>query len=242
MAIRGLLFDKDGTLIDFDGTWSPVLRRIAEELHPEAETQALLEAAGLDSATGRFRSGSVGGAGSTPDLVALWWPEAEVGAAEETVRRIDAVCAEMAPHASVPLVDLAAYFDALAQRGFVVGIATNDSSASLNAFLRHHQLTEHVPHAFGYDSVAQSKPAPDMVHAFCQAAKLAPAEVAVIGDNVHDLEMARAAGAGAVVAVLSGNGGRGDLEPLADLVIDGIADLAVALETFTSGAGRDDVL
>ena len=40
--------------------------------------------------------------------------------------------------------------------------------------------------------------------------------------------MARAAGAGRVVGVLTGVGDRTRLEPLADLVIDSIADLAPA--------------
>ena len=49
--------------------------------------------------------------------------------------------------------------------------------------------------------------------------------IAVIGDNRHDLEMARSAGAGAAIGVLSGNGGRADLAPLADAVLDSVRDL-----------------
>ena len=31
MTIRGILFDKDGTLIDFPATWEPVLRALSRE-------------------------------------------------------------------------------------------------------------------------------------------------------------------------------------------------------------------
>ena len=47
----------------------------------------------------------------------------------------------------------------------------------------------------------------------------------VVGDNVHDLAMARAAGAGAAIGVLSGNGAAADLAPLADAVLDSVCDL-----------------
>ena len=51
------------------------------------------------------------------------------------------------------------------------------------------------------------------------------AEIAVIGDNSHDLEMARSGGAGLAIGVLSGNGTREALEPLADVILASVADL-----------------
>ena len=52
-----------------------------------------------------------------------------------------------------------------------------------------------------------------------------PREVAVVGDNPHDLEMARSGGAGAAIGVLSGNSGADDLAPLADVVLPSIREL-----------------
>ena len=42
-----------------------------------------------------------------------------------------------------------------------------------------------------------------MVLGFCEAVEVAPGEVAVVGDAVHDLAMGRAAGVGLTVGVLS---------------------------------------
>ena len=53
----------------------------------------------------------------------------------------------------------------------------------------------------------------------------APARTAVVGDSPADLRMARAAGAGLVVGVLTGVGGRADLEPLADVVLGSVEEL-----------------
>ena len=47
----------------------------------------------------------------------------------------------------------------------------------------------------------------------------------MVGDNRHDLEMARAGGAGLAVGVLSGTGTRETLAPMADVILDSIADL-----------------
>ena len=43
--------------------------------------------------------------------------------------------------------------------------------------------------------------------------------VAVVGDTPADLAMGRSAGAGRVIGVLTGVGGRAELEPLADVVL-----------------------
>ena len=57
-----------------------------------------------------------------------------------------------------------------------------------------------LPHVFGYDSVQHPKPAPDIVIAFSKAiARPTRARSSVIGDNPHDIEMARNAGAGAAI-------------------------------------------
>ena len=77
----------------------------------------------------------------------------------------------------------------------------------------------------GYDSVVNPKPAADPVHLVCAMFGLEPQEALVIGDNVHDLEMAHNAGAGAAVGVLTGTATRDDLSSLADAVLDSIADL-----------------
>ena len=50
------------------------------------------------------------------------------------------------------------------------------------------------------------KPAPDMVLHLCATLGVEPARTAVVGDTAADLRMARAAGAGLVIGVLTGVG------------------------------------
>ena len=68
-------------------------------------------------------------------------------------------------------------------------------------------------------------PAPDAFLHLCGLLGVAPERTAMVGDSLMDLQMARAAGAGRVIGVLSGVGVRAELEPLADVVIPSIGDL-----------------
>jgi phosphoglycolate phosphatase len=60
----------------------------------------------------------------------------------------------------------------------------------------------------------------------CGRLGVAPGRTAVVGDSPADLVMAHSAGAARAIGVLTGVGDRASLEPLADLVLDSIADLA----------------
>jgi phosphoglycolate phosphatase len=87
------------------------------------------------------------------------------------------------------------------------------------------QLLEHLDFLCGCDSGHGEKPDPGMVLAFCRACGLSPGEVAVVGDTPHDMNMARAAGVGLVVAVTSGAAGVELLQDLADHVIADVSAL-----------------
>jgi len=54
---------------------------------------------------------------------------------------------------------------------------------------------------------------------------LSPSQIAMVGDNRHDMDMARAAGAGAAIGVLSGTGSHQTLTEVADVLIASVADL-----------------
>ena len=66
--------------------------------------------------------------------------------------------------------------------------------------------------------------------AFCATTGLKPVEIAVVGDNRHDLEMGSSAGAGLLIGVLTGASAEADLSPLADRVIADITLLPGLLD------------
>lgn len=225
--MRAILFDKDGTLLDFERTWTPLLKRVAlEAARGDADRAAdLLDAGGYDADKAKFRSGSVIGAGTTDLIVRLWYPKLHGAAFTAKVEKMDRLFAAHGSASSVAIDGAASALDLLATRGFVMGVATNDATEAAKGSLVATGMIRNLPYVFGYDSVPTPKPAADMVHAFCEAARVSPAETIVVGDNAHDLVMARSAGAGLAVGVTSGNSDVADLAPLADAVLKSIRDL-----------------
>jgi phosphoglycolate phosphatase len=225
--MRAILFDKDGTLLDFERTWTPLLKRMAvEAAKGDVDVAARhLIAGGFDVANNRFSAGSVVAAGTADLVVRLWYPKLRGAALEAKVEKFDRVFAAHGENHSVPIDGVIAALDLLAARGFVMGVATNDSAKAAVASLKATGMARNLPHVFGYDSVVRPKPAADMVFAFCEAARVTPAETIVVGDNTHDLEMARSAGAALAVGVTSGNSSQEDLAPLADVILRSIRDL-----------------
>lgn len=229
---RGLLFDKDGTLFDYHLTWTPLLSDLALRLAEDnrAKAEAMLASIGYERAQGRFRSGSIAAAGDTLALADAWLPHLQGSDRAELIAVLDAHFAEAGPERSVPVTDLAALFGRLKASGYIIGIATNDVEASALGTVARFGLAAHVDFVAGYDSGHGQKPGPGMALAFCEAVGLTPPEIAVIGDNGHDFEMGRRAGAALGVGVLTGTSGRDELLPFTDHIIETIELLPALLD------------
>ena len=225
--MRGVLFDKDGTLLDFEASWSAVYREMCLGLaEGDADAaEAMLIAGGLDPVTRRFRSGAALAAGTTVDIVKVWYPEFSDDEERAMVERIDRIFHENGIRCSVPVPGLVSTLAELEATGLRMGVATNDGTAATRAALAALGISHFLPHVFGYDSVPHPKPAPDIVFAFSKLIGARPSEIVVVGDNPHDIEMARNAGAGAAIGVLTGNSDREHLAPLADAVLESVRDL-----------------
>lgn len=233
MPVRAILFDKDGTLIDFDRTWYPVMAMLAAEAAPDDPARAahLLDIGGFDATQGRFRAGSIIAAGTIAETVDLWYPALtgsgadDAAARQQMIDHFNRACVTEGAARAVALPGVVAALDALRAAGYQLGVATNDGVDSAVATLRALTLLDRFSLVQGYDSVARPKPAADQLHRFAAHVGCAPDAVAMVGDNVHDLEMARAGGAALAVGVLSGTGAQSDLASLADIVLGSVADL-----------------
>ncbi|MDX2204045.1 MAG: HAD family hydrolase [Hyphomicrobiaceae bacterium] len=225
--MRAILFDKDGTLIDYWRTWLPINRKVAlfAAGGDAALANELLALGGQDPATGSVVPGSPLAAGSVADIAEAFASHPDVAAAITLEAGIDRIFAEAGAAHSVLVPQARETLLLLKARGFLLGLATNDSDAGLRASLAAHDLLPLFAFAAGCDTGLGAKPGPGMVHGFAAATGTPLRDIAVVGDAVHDLAMGRAAGAGLNVGVLSGTSARQDLEGLADLILASVADL-----------------
>lgn len=231
--IRGILFDKDGTLLDYYSMWLPLNRAAALEVAggDTAAAERLMQAAGYDPVSDTFAGNSTIASASNDELAACWLAElGGKGDLEDTTRRITAVFEAGSAAAATPVPGLVETLQRLQARGLTLGVATNDSEDSALSSLGRFDVLDRFAFLAGFDSGHGAKPGPGMVTAFCAATGLEPAAVAVVGDNHHDMEMGRRAGAGLLVGVLTGTGRHGDLAPHAHHVVESIADLEALLD------------
>jgi phosphoglycolate phosphatase len=229
--IRGILFDKDGVFVDFEKTWTPVLKAAAHEIAAgeHSARERLLHVAGLDPASDRFLPGSIWAAGHADDLVEAWLPMAGGRSRQQLFDLVGTHCVEAKPHPVLGHDEQRRIFNQLKQHGLKLGVATNDMEASAKATVAHFGLSDVFDIVLGYDSVANPKPAGDPVVAFSGHVGLQPGVVMMVGDNTHDMHCGRAGGAGVCVGVLSGNSTHAELSALADHVIDDISLLQCLL-------------
>lgn len=231
--IRAVLFDKDGTLFDFREVWLPAYRAAAAEVAcavgDPALVPALLAAGGYDEASQSFAPLSCFVSGSTADISATWkallGPLTPPAMCASLIRTLDAWSAREV----APVVDLEAFFGGLVGRGLRLGIATMDSHAALGATLARTTWGRHLDFACGGDAGHGTKPEAGMVRAFCASVGLTSAEIAVVGDSLADLRMARAADAGLAIGVAGGATRPELLAGEADIVLDSVAALESCL-------------
>lgn len=227
MKLKGLLFDKDGTLFDFRTTWNAwAVAAITELANGDADlVTALANVADFDFDTQSFRPSSPIIAGTHYEasaLLASVVPSMSVDqmAAYLTEKARDVNLAEVVP--------LRAYLLDLKSKGIAVGVMTNDSEEGARAHMSRANALDVLDFVAGFDSGFGGKPNPEPLLAFAHKMNIAPSDVAMVGDSTHDLIAGKRAGMH-TIGVLTGMAETHDLAAYADVVLDNIGDIPAYL-------------
>ena len=229
-----LIFDKDGTLIEFHQMWGGWVDDLARRLGRATGLDlraGLHEILGVDPETGMvYWHGLLA---ATPmarirDAVEAFVADAGAGAEAARAAVADAWQAPDPVGLAQPVTDLRSLFDRLRRRVPSFAIATSDDREPTERTLAALGIADDMAATACADDGFPNKPAPDPVLRICERLGIPAARCAVVGDSPADLRMGRAAGAGRVIAVLTGVGDEVTLGPLADVVLASIEDLAPA--------------
>lgn len=234
---RLVIFDKDGTIIDFPSLWVPVVRARARFIVEEAGVArdvepALLLAFGFDPERERIdprgplviapRNETTVIGATLLYRAGVPWEDA-LAAVRRAYRRADEAVdpgrvARPVPGAEPTLRRLRA-------AGARLAVGTTDTTAQALRGLGGLGVVDLFDAVLGADQVGRSKPHPEMVHRLCEATGVPAVETVVVGDAVADLLMGREAGVALTVGVLTGVTPAAELGPHADVVVASLVDV-----------------
>ena len=221
--IKGIVFDKDGTLFDFSLSWTSWATRIITVLskNNNVEASKLADALGFDLNNNRFKNGSDFIAGTVAECAKKI---SRVIPNKSEIELEDFLILEATNQSQTPVKGLESTLLSLNRNGFILGVATNDAEGAAISHLKNAKIYEHFDFVVGYDSGFGSKPDPGQIIAFCTQMSLKPNEVLMIGDSTHDLIASVSAGT-IPIGVLTGPAVKAELKPYSSRILNSIEDL-----------------
>ncbi|MEM9733416.1 MAG: HAD family hydrolase [Pseudomonadota bacterium] len=231
MAIKAILFDKDGTLLDFSRTFLPAIDHTITALsHGDARLKAhLAQALMVDLEDNTIAPHSPAVAESLEGIAKILSPILARDDVADLAEELDKLALEGTRQSVQAFPYIIDTLEQLKRQGITLGVATNDSQQAAHQHLEATGLNGFMDFVAGYDSGHGAKPEPGMVCAFVEQQHASPKEVMMVGDSTHDLMAGRAAGV-VTVGVTCGTVGADVLTPFADHILPDISYLPALLK------------
>lgn len=228
-----IIFDKDGTLLDFTQTWVEMVKLLLGTMERYVKTNDALrsmvqEMLGVDVASRKVDPAGALAMGTFAECDALLtycihttglrWDQAQdiVRTLGDEVFRSDRRNSCLRPaQGALPLLKR------LKDKGLTVALATNDKTQDALSDMMAIGAGPYIDVVVGADAVKNPKPSPDMIERICEHVGTPPKSAILVGDTVMDALLGKNAGVALTVGV-PGIATRQDLEEYMDVVVDSL--------------------
>ncbi|QHW38046.1 HAD family hydrolase [Staphylococcus ursi] len=215
---KWILFDKDGTLIQFDESWTKIGIQLVDDVcdHFQLEhRQAVYRAIGIKD--GRFEKDSVMNGGTLKDLIAIFQQFSEVEMAEWIAQRSQTLISQRVPEIEL-YEGVASLVQRLKAQGYALGIVTSDNHTGVTQFLEQTQLTDVFDMVISTNDGQYEKPDIRLLQPLWERG-VRGEDVIMVGDTDNDMLTGKNMRSALNVGVRTGLGQEAKFEA-ADVVID----------------------
>ena len=220
---RGVLFDKDGTLLHFMSLWGGfsdyVLRFLEErlELMGAGFTGPMEKVLGtFNGEDGKVTSYDVRGPlamGTVEETngILAWQLYAAGMPWNEAILQVNQITKnamyelrQSKPAFQMP--GLNGFLESCRKASIKMAVVTSDTTSAALEHLEWMGISNYFSEVIGRDQVRNGKPDPEMAEVACRRLGIEPGEAAVIGDSNGDMQMAKQAGAAVAIGLYERDG------------------------------------
>lgn len=214
LAVKAVMIDLDGTLLDTAGDLAIAANMMLQELG-----KAKLPLSTIQSYIGNGIQNLV-----KKSLTKSFGDEFDAGLFSRAMTIYELEYEKNLCITTHPYPKAIDGLEAMKNAGFQLACITNKSEAFTLPLLRATNLLDYFDVVLSGDSLPRKKPDPMPLHHACSLFKILPREMLLIGDSLNDSEAARAAGCYVFCVPYGYNEGRNVLELDCDAIIPSIFD------------------
>jgi len=215
--IEGILFDKDGTLLEFSSLWVSWAKQLLDDVGEKAnlsmiDRETLANELGFNVQSNNWDPKGPLCIGSLDQVITIVsinlyrkgfsWDES-IQMATESWEKIEA--REDWKSSIRPVDGLYQFLRCATASSLKLGVVTSDNYDQAIKHLRALKIESYFSAIIGHDQVARGKPYPDMVEVACKKMNMSPERTLMIGDSNGDMILGRRSKAKANIGIVAEN-------------------------------------
>ncbi len=204
---KAIIFDKDGTLLDFDALWLTVSDRAIEEILQRVDAPATLAGeilAGFGVTDGTVDVDGVLCGGTYGQMAEIAHRILQKHGCTRTLEELKTYTVEayhrhFSAGAVKPIcADLSDTLKTLKEKGVLLAVVTSDDRVNAERCLRSLGIIQYFDEVYADDGAFPVKPHPACIEDFCAKYGCTKEETVMVGDTLTDMRFAKNGGVRAV--------------------------------------------